>query len=114
MRRLSFLNFHLILLTMRFVDRAIAAAVLTAAKQFPSLVLTGTRQSGKTTLLRRLFPNAQYVLLEAPDIQARAKSDPCGLLDAIRPPVLFDEIQNAPELFGYIRERIDARPRAKG
>lgn len=99
---------------MKFVERAIAATVLAAAKQFPALVLTGPRQSGKTTLLRRLFPKAHYVLLEAPDIQARANADPRGLLDAIPTPAILDEIQNAPELFGYIRERIDARPAARG
>ena len=65
-------------------------------------MITGPRRSGKTTLLRRQFPRASYVLLEDPDVHARARSDPRGLLEALRLPALFDEIQNAPELFAYI------------
>lgn len=99
---------------MRFVPRAIQAAVLEAARGFPAVVLSGPRRAGKTTLLRWLFPRASYVLLEDADVQARARSDPRGLLDEIRLPALFDEIQNAPDLFAYIRTRIDQNPRAMG
>jgi predicted AAA+ superfamily ATPase len=99
---------------MRFIDRAIRPALVNAARDFPALVLTGPRRTGKTTLLRRLVPPAAYVLLEDPDLQARARSDPRAFLDELRPPVLLDEIQNAPELFGYIRSRIDRHPSKKG
>jgi uncharacterized protein len=78
------------------------------------VVLTGPRRTGKTTLLRRLFPRASYVLLEDPDLQARARSDPRALLESLRRPVVFDEIQNVPDLFAYIRTRIDQRPRERG
>jgi predicted AAA+ superfamily ATPase len=78
------------------------------------VVLTGPRRAGKTTLLRHLFPRAGYVLLEDPDVQARARADPRALLDELRLPVLFDEIQNVPELLGYIRTRIDRAPREMG
>jgi predicted AAA+ superfamily ATPase len=74
----------------------------------------GARQSGKTTLLKRLFPRAAYVLLEDPDVVARVRSDPQTFLASLRPPVVLDEIQNAPELFNYIRSRIDAAPSRKG
>ena len=99
---------------MRFIPRALRAAVLAAGRAFPAVVLTGPRRSGKTTLLRRLFPRAGFVLLEDPDVRARARSDPRALLEELRLPVLFDEIQNAPELFGYIRTRIDRNPREMG
>ena len=64
--------------------------------------------------MRKLFPNARYVLLEDPDTQERVRSDPRSFLDEIQPPVVFDEIQNTPELLGYIRTLIDTRPRRVG
>ena len=99
---------------MRLISRTMQATLLEAARSFAAVVVTGPRRAGKTTLLRKLFPRGTYVLLEDPDIQARARSDPRGLLDELRLPVVFDEIQNVPELFGYIRARIDLDPRKMG
>ena len=99
---------------MRFIPRAAEGTVLKAAKSFPAVVVTGPRRVGKTTLLRRLFPHSHYVLLEDPDLQARARSDPRTFLSELRPPVLFDEIQHVPDLLAYVRTRIDGNPRRRG
>jgi predicted AAA+ superfamily ATPase len=95
-------------------SRKLASIVEKAAHHFPALVVTGPRRAGKTTLFRRSFPQARYVLLEDPDIQARVRSDPRAFLEELRPPVIFDEIQNVPELFDYVRTLIDAKPRRMG
>jgi predicted AAA+ superfamily ATPase len=94
--------------------RKLASVLEKAAHHFPALVVTGPRRAGKTTLLRRTFPKAGYILLEDPDIQARVRSDPRAFLDELRPPVIFDEIQNVPELLDYFRTLIDAKPRRMG
>jgi uncharacterized protein len=99
---------------MRYIRRQLAPVLLDASRHFPAIVVTGPRRAGKTTLLRKLFPDARYVLLEDPDIRERVRSDPRSFLDEIQPPVVFDEIQNAPELLDYVRTLIDTRPRRLG
>ena len=99
---------------MKHVPRQIAPLLLSALRRFPAVVVTGPRRSGKTTLLRTALPHAQYVLLEDPDIQDRVRRDPRALIESLRPPVIFDEIQNTPRLLDYVRTLVDARPRKMG
>lgn len=99
---------------MLIVDRLLAPQLLRSARAFPAVVLTGPRRSGKSTLLRHLFPHAEFVALDAPDVLARVKADPRTFLEGLRPPVLLDEIQNAPELFPYLKTLIDTKPNRKG
>jgi predicted AAA+ superfamily ATPase len=96
------------------ITRDITPHLLLAAKSFPATVITGPRRSGKTYLLRHLFPKAEYYLFEDPDIISRFRQDPQGFLDGVKPPVILDEIQNLPEVFNYVRSRIDANPRKMG
>ena len=99
---------------MPYIHRLFEKEVIRAVKAFPSVVLTGPRRAGKTHLLRHLFPKAQYLLLEDPDTLWKFRQDPHGFLDALRFPVILDEVQNVPEIFNYVRSRIDADMRKKG
>jgi hypothetical protein len=99
----------------RYLPRTLEPVLRRAAREFPAVVLTGPRQSGKTTLLTHLFGHrARYLSLELPDVRAAASADPRGFLEAYPPPVILDEIQYAPDLLPYIKERIDARRSVHG
>lgn len=99
---------------MREVSRLLASELQVARRHFPALVLTGPRRAGKTFLLRAAFPDAEWCLLEDPDVLARVRADPRGFLAGLTLPVILDEIQAAPELFPYVRTRIDHAPEARG
>lgn len=96
------------------IERESVAALRQAGTQFPAVVLTGPRCSGKTTLLRSVLPDAHYVPLEAPDVATRAASDPNGFLESLPLPVILDDIQNAPSLLPHVSSRVDARPERRG
>jgi predicted AAA+ superfamily ATPase len=92
--------------------RILARTIQKAMKSFPAVVVTGPRQSGKTTLLKMLFAKShRFVTLEDPDVRMRAKEDPLRFLEQFRPPVIIDEIQYVPELLSYIKTKIDQKRR---
>lgn len=99
---------------MRYVARELEASVRAAARAFPSVVLTGPRRSGKTSLLTHLFPGATSFVMDDPSIVARLRADPQGFLDAVRTPAILDEVQNVPEVFAWVRARIDREPEKRG
>ncbi|MCL2433775.1 MAG: ATP-binding protein [Clostridia bacterium] len=91
-----------------YIKRAIEDTVLGVSKTFPVLLVTGPRQVGKTTLLKRLADeHRSYVTLDDPDVRSMAKSDPALFMQRYTPPVLIDEIQYAPQILPHIKMSVD-------
>ncbi len=89
------------------IERDISPKALELFKYFPILAITGPRQSGKTTLIKKLFPKMDYVSLEDLDIRNIAINDPRGFLSNYPNGAIIDEIQRVPELFSYLQTRVD-------
>lgn len=94
----------------KYISREITSAIIEAARYFSVITVTGPRQSGKSTLLRHIYPDVPYISLENPDTRLIAKSDPKSLLLAYKDGVIIDEVQNVPELLSYLQEIVDLEP----
>ncbi len=96
---------------MTYIKRHLENKIIELSKTWSAILLTGPRQSGKTTMLRELAEKEgirrEYVTLDDLNARDMAKNDPAMFLQLHRPPVLIDEVQYAPELFSYIKIHID-------
>lgn len=96
---------------MEYISRHMENRILEISKNYSAILLTGPRQAGKTTMLRKLADKEnigrQYVTLDDLAERDMAKNDPALFLQLHKPPVLIDEVQYAPELFTYIKMHID-------
>ena len=90
------------------IERNIIDKIQYLLTKYPVVTITGTRQCGKSTLLRNSFPTMRYVSLEDPDLREFAIDDARGFLNNFGTPLIIDEAQYAPKLFSYIQTRIDS------
>ncbi|HOF49454.1 MAG: AAA family ATPase [Verrucomicrobia bacterium] len=96
-------------------DRQLAEVFQHARRLFPAVLVTGPRQSGKTTFLQHEAADAAYVSFDDPLQRQFATADPNGFLDQFgERPVVLDEVQYVPALFSYLKLRIDARRQLHG
>lgn len=96
---------------MKYIARHLEKRIMALSESYSAILLTGPRQSGKTTMLRSLAEKEnkgrKYVSLDDLATRDMAKNDPALFLQMHKPPVLIDEVQYAPELFTYIKIHID-------
>lgn len=92
---------------MEYIKRAIEDIALHSDQTFKAVLITGARQTGKTKMIRQLFPDKKYVLLDDPFIEDQANSNPNMFMMLNQPPVVLDEVQRAPGLFRYIKIACD-------
>lgn len=92
---------------MHMIKRTLSAKLISLARKYPVVLLTGPRQSGKTTLSRAVFPNKPYVLFETPNVREFAEQDPAGFLNTHAQGAIFDEIQRVPKLLSYLQGIVD-------
>jgi uncharacterized protein len=93
------------------IERDAEPTLRQLAEGFPVIVITGPRQSGKTTLARQTFPHLPHVNLEDPDTRELAVSDPRRFLARWPDGAVLDEVQRAPQLLSYLLGVADAASR---
>jgi len=91
------------------IKRESAAILKELTSYFPVVIVTGPRQSGKTTLVREVFNDKIYISLENPDKRRHAIDDPRDFLQQFDKGGILDEVQRVPELFSYIQEIVDEK-----
>lgn len=90
-----------------WISRALTERLSVALNQFPSVMVSGARQVGKTALCRHVWPDANYVTLDLPPEAEAAQLNPAAFLVRNKPPLIIDEVQYAPELLRYLKVHLD-------
>jgi len=93
-----------------YYPRFMGARLRRLTRQFPIVALTGARQTGKSTLLRHVFPDHAFVALDLPSVAERAETEPVAFLSSLPRPVIIDEVQYAPGLFRHLWADVDREP----
>lgn len=88
------------------IERTVESGLLRLAGRYPVVTITGPRQSGKTVLSRKCFPEHLYLNLEKPDTREYARKDPVGFLSRSGKMVI-DEVQRVPDLVSYVQDAVD-------
>lgn len=89
------------------IKREITKELLVQLQEYPIVTVLGPRQSGKTTLVRNVLPEYDYVSLEDPDNRELAIEDPKAFLKRYQGKTIFDEIQRTPDLLSYLQGIVD-------
>ncbi len=92
---------------MEYIKRSIEDLVLASDKTFKCVLVTGARQTGKSTMLKTLFPDKKYVPIDDPFIEDQANENPNMFMMLNPPPAFYDEVQHAPGLFRFIKTKCD-------
>ncbi len=94
-----------------YINRDVTENLQRLAKQYPVVTITGPRQSGKSTLCKKVFQTMPYTTLERVENRKHAENDPLDFLSQYPDGVIIDEIQRAPDLTSYIQEIVDEQNR---
>jgi uncharacterized protein len=89
------------------IDRQLENELHLLKSEFPIIAILGPRQSGKTTISQKVFPDYEYVTLEDIDYREFAQNDPRGFLDRYKEKIILDEIQRVPQLMSYLQSHVD-------
>ena len=97
-----------------WIDRIVEPLMRKRAATRPVVILTGARQTGKTSLVRRVFPDHSFVSLDLPGEAEQAEADPDAFFARHRPPVIIDEFQYAPALLRHVKVAVDRERHRRG
>ncbi len=96
-----------------WIERKLQSLLKEIFDQFPAILIAGLRQTGKTSLLQRQFPDAEYTTLDLPSTRIAASQNPLEFIESRNTPLIIDEIQYSPELFNALKIVIDRRKSRK-
>jgi len=97
-----------------WIKREISSILKKTVRTRPVVLLTGARQTGKSSLLQKTFPHYNYVSLDWPDKAISAKENSSWFLEQNKTPLIIDEIQYAPELLRFLKIHIDKKRQSFG